>query len=76
MTLRIGTRLIVKNETEILIPKTFREEMMKILHFTHIGEAAMLRQTKWKIFLANMRKDLIMKYDECNICAEHKTDKA
>ena len=49
-----GTRLIVKDETEVLIPKILREEMMKILHFTHIGDAAMLRQTKKKIFFQNI----------------------
>ena len=30
-----GTRLIVKNETEILIPKSMRAEMMQVLHLSH-----------------------------------------
>ena len=55
VTLGTGIRLIVKKEAEILIQKTMREDMMRILHFTHIGDAAILRQTKGKIFWPNMR---------------------
>ena len=30
-----GTRLIVRNESEILIPKSMREEMTRVLHLSH-----------------------------------------
>ena len=43
-----GTRLIVKDETEILIPISMREEMVRILHMTHQADTAMLTQAKRK----------------------------
>ena len=58
-----GTRLIVKNEGEILIPKSMRTEMMRVLHLTHSGDVAMLTQAKNKIFWPGMRKDLKHVYD-------------
>ena len=45
VTLRTGTRLSIKNETEILIPKTMRY-------------VSMMGQSKGKIFWPNLRKDL------------------
>ena len=50
MTLKTETRLIVRNEAEILIPRTMREEIVNILHLTPIGDVAMLRQASGKIF--------------------------
>ena len=58
VTLSVGTRLIVKDETEILILKTLREEMIRISHFTDSEDEAMLRQTKRKIFLAKHEQRL------------------
>ena len=46
---------------------------MKILHLTHIGDVAMLRQTKGKIFWSNVRNGLKKKYEDCKICTENKT---
>ena len=40
------TRLIVKDETEILIPASMREEMVRIFHLTHQADTAMLTQAK------------------------------
>ena len=50
VTLPAGTRLIVKDETEILILKKLREELMRIVHFTQCGDEAMLRKLKEKSF--------------------------
>ena len=36
-----GTRLIVKDETEILIPKSLRKQMMDISHFSHAAGQSM-----------------------------------
>ena len=58
VTLEAGTRLIVKDESEILIPRKLRTQMMDILHYTHCRDEAMLRQCKRKIFWPGMRKDL------------------
>ena len=45
-----GTRLIVKDETEIMIPASMREEMVRILHLTHQADTAMLTQATKKSF--------------------------
>ena len=71
-----GTRLIVKDESEIMIPKTMREEMTRVLHLSHQGDIAMLNQAKQKIFWPGMRRDLKKIYDDCPTCQENKTSKA
>ena len=53
-----GTRLIVKDETEILIPRSMRPEMTRVLHLSHQADTAMSTQAKHKIFWPNMKKDL------------------
>ena len=35
VTLEAGTRFIVKDESDILIPKKLREQILTTLHFTH-----------------------------------------
>ena len=71
-----GTRLIVKDESEILIPKSMRTEMTRVLHLSHQADIAMLNQAKQKIFWAGMRRDLKNTYDDCQTCQENKTSKA
>ena len=44
VTLDAGTRLIVKDETEILIPKGMRKQMENILHFSHTAAQSMITQ--------------------------------
>ena len=45
-----GTRLIVRNGSEILIPVGERQRIMETLHLTHSCDKVMIRQTKGKIF--------------------------
>ena len=71
-----GTRLIVKNEIEILIPKSMREEMTRVLHLSHQEDMALLNQAKQKIFWPGMKRDLKKIYDDCPKCQENKTSKA
>ena len=54
VALEAGTRLIVK-ESDISIPKKLRKLMLDILHYTHWGDEAMLRQCK---------KDLLARDEE------------
>ena len=51
-----GTRLIVKDETEILIPSGMRKQMENILHFSHTAAQSMITQCKNKIFWPGMRR--------------------
>ena len=41
-----GARLVVRDSTEILIPKTARKEIIRILHLTHAATDTMMLQTK------------------------------
>ena len=70
--LDIGTRLIVKDETEILIPRCLRKQMEDILHFSHTAAQSMITQCKGKIFWPGMRKTLQKKYDDCEQCQQNK----
>ena len=76
MELGNGARIIVKNSSEILIPKSLRPEMLRILHLTHSCDTAMIQQCKSKIFWPNFRRDLKKEYDECSKCQENKVSKA
>ena len=57
-TLESGTRLIVQDGCEILVPKQLREKMSSTLHFTHNGNEKMMKQAKVKIFWPGMLDDL------------------
>ena len=63
ITLDSGSRLIVRNESEILIPKSQRKQMMDILQFSHSAGQSMYTQCRGKIFWHNMRRSLQQKYD-------------
>ena len=76
ITFDSGDRLIVKNETEILIPKCQRSHMVDILHMSHAADQAMATQCRGKIFWPGMRTALKKKYDGCNTCQEHKASQA
>lgn len=71
-----GTRLMLKDETEILIPKSMRAEMIRVLHMTHQADTAMMTQAKKKIFWSGMKADLQQTYKECPSCQENKESKA
>ena len=58
VTLDAGTRLIVKDETEILIPMSLRKQMEDTLHFSHSAAQSMITQCKRKIFWPGMKKSL------------------
>ena len=60
-----GTRLIVKDEKEILITKCLRKQMGDILHFSHTAAQSMITQCKGKIFWPGMHGSLQKKYEEC-----------
>ena len=59
------TSLIVRDETEFLIPKSMREEMVRVLHMTHQANTAMMTQAKGKIFQPGMKGDLQRIYQDC-----------
>ena len=71
-----GERLIVKDGSEVLIPKAARKNLINVLHLTHLAVHSMLLQCKSRIFWPGMKKDLEACYRECQECALHKKIKA
>ena len=71
-----GERLIVRNGTEVLIPKTERKNILKTLHLTHLATESMLLQTKSRIFWPGIRRDLEEYHKGCQECALYKNSKS
>ena len=71
-----GLRLIVRDESEILVPKSARNRMMQNLHLVHSGPESMLFQAKKKIFWPGLKKDLQDYYEQCEECRIYKKSKA
>ena len=67
-----GTRLIVRNGSEILIPVGERQRVLETLHLTHSCDEVMIRQTKGKIFWPKMREALRKSYLNCASCTENR----
>ena len=67
-TLSNGTRLILRDGREILVPKEERARMLEILHYDHTSGETMLRQMKGRIFWPNMRQEVRRKYEGCQAC--------
>ena len=65
INLETGTRIIVRNECEIVVPKPLRERMLSTLHFTHYSLETILKQAQGKIFWPGMRDQLKAKYENC-----------
>ena len=70
-TLDNGTRIVVKDDCEILVPTAMRQRMMVQLHKSHPGSEMMIRATKKRIFWPNMRKMLHGFYNSCKECTEN-----
>ena len=67
-----GTRLIVRNGTEVLIPTGERQRILETLHLTHSCDEVMIRQTKNRIVWPSMREAIKKSYMECNSCTENR----
>ena len=76
VTLDTENRLIVKDETTILIPQGMRKQMEGILQFSHTSADSMITQCKSKIFWPGMKQALQKLYDTCKQCQQHKASQA
>ena len=72
VTLPDGNRLIVKNGSEVFIPKSERKRILETIHLDHMSDQVMIRQTKGKIFWPGMRKQIKETYDHCQPCTENR----
>ena len=50
INLESGTRIIVRNGCDILVPKPLQERMLSTLHFTHHGNETMVKQAQGNFF--------------------------
>ena len=64
--LKSDHKLIIRNDSEILVPRKAREKMCRTLHFTHHSEEMMMKQAKDKVFWPSMRGELRNVYDTCH----------
>ena len=76
VTLSGGARLIIRDKTEILIPKRLRPKMIEILNFRHSWDDMMWKYMKNKIFWPRMLEGLRKKYEMFETCSKHRMLKA
>ena len=63
-----GSKLVVKNSVEVVVPKGDRQEVLDELHATHMGVEGMKKLARGKMTWKNMTKDIERKYAECEAC--------
>merc|ERR1712081_133426 len=68
-------KIIVRDGQEILIPKAYREEILRELHSTHLSDASMLNLAKSKLYWPGLKKDLRRVYKSCNECLTNSISK-
>ena len=56
--------MIVKNSSEVVVPKDERKEILDELHSTHMGVEGMKKLARGKMTWKNMTKDIQAKYAE------------
>ena len=71
-----GLRLIVRDDSEILVPQSARQRMMENLHLFQSGPDSMIYQAKKKIFWPGIKKDLQDYYGKCDECRMYKKSKS
>ena len=68
--------MIVRDGTEILIPKAARQEIIGILHLTHAATDTTVLQTRNRLFWPRMRAELDDHYTQCKACTENRISRA
>ena len=61
-------KLVTRNNTEVLIPQSFREEILNKLHVGHRGTEAMVLQARGKFFWPNIKSEIRGKFSRCEPC--------
>ena len=67
--------IIVRDGQEILIPKDYREEILKELHSSHLSDASMLNLAKSKLYWPGLKEDLKRIYKTCDQCLTNSISK-
>merc|ERR1712081_92404 len=65
-------KIIVRDGQEILIPKDYREEILRELHSSHLSDASMLNLAKLKLYWPGLKEDLKRVYKTLKSMASYK----
>ena len=63
-----GFKLIVKNESEVLIPRGERDAILQELHSTHLSASGMKKLTRGRMTWKGINKNIERMYDSCESC--------
>ncbi len=55
----------------VIIPKTLRPEMLRRIHYSHIGGEACYRQARDTLFWPNMQGEIKDFVQQCSVCNEY-----
>ena len=71
-----GTKIIIKDDPEVFIPKGERPKIMRILDNTHACDDMMIRQCKSRLYWPGLCADLHKLYQECQQFVENMASKS
>ena len=71
VTINGGKTLILKQNSEILVPKLERVNILSIAHQTHLGQEMMVNQLRGKVFWHKMNSDINELVTKCNPCQRY-----
>ena len=71
LTLKGGRTLILQDNTEIMVPKAERENILQIAHETHLGHDMMVKQLRGNVFWAGMNSELKKMVSKCDLCQRY-----
>ena len=66
-----GKTLILNHNSEIMVPKLERANILSIAHQTHVGQEMMVTQLCGKVFWHKMNADINKLVTECDPCQRH-----
>ena len=69
--LESGSKIVVCNRNEVVVPGVSRPGLKKKLHWTHMSSDSMQRLCRGKVWWASLKEDLYKLYKSCEACLLH-----
>ena len=63
--------MILRDNSEIMVPKSERENILQIAHMTHLGQEMMVHQLRGKVFWVGMNSDIKEMVAKCDLCQRY-----
>ena len=63
--------LLVKDGHKIVVPKSLRQEVLKLLHTPHVGMTGTNKQAQQLYYWPGMKNDIKLITESCEACQEH-----